>query len=117
MSDPLADLLAELETHEGVLRQWGASDRADVLVEVVRRVREARDRERAQLVNLADAALISGFSTRHLRNLIRDGHLTDHGQRHAPRLRVGDLPRKPATSSGSDGWDPRAAAAKAVGSP
>lgn len=115
MSDPLAELLAELDDDTARLRRWGATDRADVIEEIVRRVRAARDEERGQLVNLTEAAAISGFSPRHLRNLIRDGRLQDRGEKYAPRLRVGDLPRKPAASNGSDGWDPREAAARAVG--
>lgn len=115
MTDPLAELLDDLEAEATVLRRWGATDRADVIAEIARRVRAARDHERGQLVNLTEAAAISGYTTRHLRGLIRDGKLRDHGEKHAPRIRVGDLPRKPSTSAQQDGWNPRDAAARAVG--
>jgi hypothetical protein len=48
------------------------------------------------LVPLNDAARLSGYSPDHLGRLIRDGKLMNLGTRHRPRVRVGDLPRKPA---------------------
>jgi hypothetical protein len=51
------------------------------------------------LVPLNDAARLSGYSADHLGRLIRDGKLVNMGTRHRPRVRVGDLPRKPALTA------------------
>jgi hypothetical protein len=50
----------------------------------------------------ARLAAASGYSTDHLTALIRKGTLPNAGRKHAPRIRRGDLPRKPRRSqSGS----------------
>ena len=53
----------------------------------------ARD-EGAELLNLTQAALRSGFSPDTLGKLIRQGKLANLGRRNAPRVRAADLPRK-----------------------
>ena len=49
-----------------------------------------------QLLNLQQAAAHSGYSARQLSRLIQQGELANRGRPNAPRVRVGDLPRKPA---------------------
>lgn len=51
-------------------------------------------------VNLTEAARMSGYSADHLGRLIREGQLENVGRKHAPRVRVADLPRKPGRSDG-----------------
>ena len=46
------------------------------------------------IVPLNDAARRSGYSPDHLGRMVRDGRLTNHGTKHRPRVRLGDLPRK-----------------------
>jgi hypothetical protein len=48
----------------------------------------------ASLLTLTQAAHVCGYSADHLGRLVRTGQLTNHGRRHAPRVRVGDLPRR-----------------------
>jgi len=59
----------------------------------------------ASLASLADdvldlkaAAKASGYSTDRLRHMIADGDLPNVGRKGAPRVRRGDLPKKPGTS-------------------
>lgn len=54
----------------------------------------ARD-ENEDTLTLEDAARVTGYSADHLGRLIRDGKLRNHGRRHRPRVRRGDLPQKP----------------------
>lgn len=46
------------------------------------------------LVSLTTAATLSGSSERHLRRLIREKHLMNHGSVRAPRIRLSNLLRK-----------------------
>jgi hypothetical protein len=45
-------------------------------------------------VSLAAAAKRTGYSADHLSRLIRTGKLTDHGRKHAPRVRISECPKK-----------------------
>ena len=70
---------------------------------------EALQEQADELLNLTDASRKSGYSPDHLGRLIRDSKLTNHGARHAPRIRVGDLPRRRSRSlveNTDDGYDP-----------
>ena len=48
----------------------------------------------AELLSLEAAGRECGYSADHLGKLIRRGKLTDHGRRHAPKVRRDELPRK-----------------------
>lgn len=50
--------------------------------------------ESAVALSLRDAAELSGYSADHLGRLIRAGTLPNVGRRHAPKIRLADLPRK-----------------------
>jgi len=47
-----------------------------------------------ELLNLEQAAVVSGFSADHLGRLVRDGRIPNRGRPNAPRVRRGDLPKK-----------------------
>jgi hypothetical protein len=47
------------------------------------------------LLSLESAARECGYTADHLGRLIKSGQLANHGRKHAPRVRRGDLPRKP----------------------
>jgi hypothetical protein len=49
------------------------------------------------ILTLNEAARISGYSTAHLARLIRDGTIPNAGKARRPRVRCGDLPRKPGS--------------------
>lgn len=99
--------------------QWRAD--ADVLSryspELARVARAHADELEAALRSLDDealdlsaAALESGYSPDRLRHMVRSGLIPDAGRKHAPRIRRGDLPRKPARAKAGGGFDAASAA-------
>lgn len=75
---------------------------------------EAQARSEAeQLLTLREAELRSGYSAEHIRHLVRDKKLCNYGRKGAPRVRAGDLPRKPPRARGS-AYDPAADALSLV---
>lgn len=54
----------------------------------------------ATLVTLAEAARISGFSTRQLSRLVKCGRVPSLAGSGRPRVAIGDLPRKPGMARG-----------------
>lgn len=70
---------------------------------------EKLQEEADELVNLTDAARRSGYSPDHLGRLVREGKLVNHGARHAPKVRAGDLPHlrsRALVQTTDDGYDP-----------
>ena len=63
-------------------------------------LRETADAE----LTLDEAAADSGYSKRRLREMIASGTLPNAGRKGAPRLRRGDLPRKPRSDDRFDAW-------------
>jgi hypothetical protein len=55
-------------------------------------------------LTLAEAAEESGYSERRLRELLAAGDVPNAGRKHRPRVRRGDLPRRPRKAS-SNGYD------------
>jgi hypothetical protein len=51
--------------------------------------------EGAELLNLTQAALRSGYSPDSIGRMLKTGQLTNRGRKNAPRVRASDLPRKP----------------------
>lgn len=90
----LSDLVHAWREEAEHFRRRGVEDRA-TLIESLADDLEVHLREaQHETVNLTDAAKLSGYSTRHLRRLLRDGELQNVGRKNAPEIRVGDLPRK-----------------------
>ena len=79
--------------HLGALVSGAALLRA--VLRDVAQLRGARDGDDA-LLSLTAAARVCGYSADHLGRLVRAGTLVNHGRPNAPRVRRGDLPRKPA---------------------
>ena len=85
-----------------VLRRRGAR-RAAALLERLAAELEADLREAAvpELVDLGRAVELSGYTRGHLRRMLVDGDLTNHGTEAKPLVRVADLPRKARTTPSS----------------
>ena len=78
--------------------------------ELLDAVREADD----EPLTLAQAATESGYSARRLREFVAEGSIPNAGERGRPRIRRGDLPKKPgATSAG--GFDAQQEARRVLG--
>lgn len=56
----------------------------------------------AEALTLSEAAAESGYSERRLRELLTSGEIPQAGKKGAPRIRRGDLPRKPGSATPSD---------------
>src|SRR5581483_11980447 len=89
-------LVSRWRERAGALRTWGGSEGAaraweTAAAELEAALRAARD----ELLTLEAAATESGYSADHLGRLLRAGKLPNAGRPHAPRIRRGDLPRKP----------------------
>ena len=89
--DALEDLRKEVENHRRLSDPRAAQVLEDACDRLERTVREAD----LQHLTLAEAARESGYSADQLSRHIREGRLVNVGRKGAPRLRRGDLPRKP----------------------
>jgi hypothetical protein len=95
-----------------VLRRRGAALQADVLEGCAAEL-EAYEHERElQTLTLREAAQASGFSYSALQGMVADGTIPNEGRKGAPRVRRGDLPRKPPKRGSSarddldqDSWE------------
>lgn len=67
-----------------------------------------------EILTLAQAAEESGMHPDTLRHLIDDGKIPQAGRKGAPRIRRGDLPRKPGKTAAS-AYDPHADAMRLLG--
>lgn len=89
-----ADLPDRWRAEAELARRLGAEPQAVVLEKCAADFEAAECAEGKELLNLTQAALRSGFSADALGRMLRDGRLTNHGRKNAPRVRVCDLPRK-----------------------
>lgn len=93
---------AEWRRMAAVLRQHDASAQAMVYEQCAVQLEAWLREQGAELLNLTQAGLRSGYSPDSLRRMIKKGRLANYGRPHAPRVAAGDLPRKalrPATLS------------------
>ena len=99
MNGPVAGsgvLAARWRAEAAVLRRRGAALQAEVLEQCAAEL-EADERERAlEALTLEQAATESGYSYSALQKLVGSGALTNVGDKHRPRVRRGELPRKPS---------------------
>jgi hypothetical protein len=75
--------------------QWRNETAASVLDRARGELLSALHKEGGELLNLSQAARESGYTADHIGRLVKEGKLCNHGRPHAPRVRRGDLPRKP----------------------
>ncbi len=55
---------------------------------------EALQEQDERLLDLQEAAVLSGYSADHLGRLVRDGAIPNAGRARAPKIRLRDVPRK-----------------------
>ena len=83
---------AKAMAHLGALVN-GAALLGDILADFDQVIRGQAE----EVLTLAQAAQESGYSTDHLRLLIRQAKIPNAGRRRAPRIRRRDIPRKPGS--------------------
>lgn len=92
---PIAALLAKIIAKRDQLRDLAALvDGAKLLDLVLTYVEAYATAEAEELLNLRQAAAVSGYSEDHLGRLVREGNIPNHGKLGAPLLRRADLPHK-----------------------
>lgn len=91
-----AELRQKWETEIGVMQRRGVLvNGATVCAELLADVEAVfRDQSEAPLT-LTEGSRRSGYSVDHLAKMIREGKLRNIGRKGSPRIRAGDLPRKP----------------------
>ena len=95
MSAPVDSLLRRWYADAEKLRSWGAEAKAQVVDRCATELAETIATQDAEPLSLAEAAKESGYCVSHLRRLITEGKLRDVAEKGQPRVRRGDLPRKP----------------------
>ncbi len=98
-------------TEAQTLERYGDTRGAGVLRLHASELQEAIRRDEADLLTLAQAAQLSGYTADHLRHLIADGTIHQAGRKGSPRIKRGDLPMK-AGGRAASGFDPDAEAEK-----
>lgn len=93
----LEQLLAQWRSDAATIRDYGGKDLADALERCADQLEETMRDEKDESLSLAEASAECGFSASHLGRQVRDGKLSNVGKKGAPRVRRGDLPRKPST--------------------
>lgn len=105
MTDPVDALLTRWRKDAEVLERHERPRQAERLRRYADEVDDALHRRRRELVSVAEAAELSGYSEKHLRRLVRQGKLDaerpggEGGRILVPR---GDLPRKAKRTADGD---------------
>ena len=76
------------------LRRYGADAQARAVEKCAEELREARKEEEFEALTLQEAADVSGYSYSRLQEMVGE-RLENVGKDGAPRVRRGDLPKKP----------------------
>jgi hypothetical protein len=91
----LEALVTRWRAQAGDLRRFGAGGQADAVDQCAVELESALASMGDEMLSLESAARESGYSADHLGRLIRTGRLTNHGRPKAPKVRHGELPKKP----------------------
>lgn len=85
------------------LRQLGAVAQAQALEWCAAELEAAWREWELEALTLQQAADESGYSVDHLGALVRQETIPNAGEKHSPRIRRCDLPRKPGQGSSAEG--------------
>ena len=92
----LAELTARWEERrDEYVRLRVQVDGGTLVAQMLGELRAAIPDRSDELLTLSHAAEACGYSADHLGRLVRDAALKNYGRKHAPRVRLGDLPRRP----------------------
>lgn len=99
---PFDRLFSKLRHKAEDLRLLGAVDHAKTVEYCVDLFEEVVLSWRNEELTVVEAAAESGYSAAHLRRLLADSRLENAGSQGRPRIRRGDLPRKPNRQSANE---------------
>jgi hypothetical protein len=106
MPDPLALLTTHWREEAQMLRRRGAEAQACVLEQCAEELEGALRESDLEALTLEQAAEESGYSYSALQKMVARDELENVGEKHKPRVRRGDLPRKARrTAHGDDDPD------------
>lgn len=88
------DLVQQWRDHASLFRRYRANQQAEWLEDRAAELEAALRAQDDELVNLTEAARISGYTADHVGRLVRGGVIQNLGRPNAPKVRRGDLPRK-----------------------
>jgi hypothetical protein len=94
----LRDLVARWRSEAALLRRRGCGAPADLAEALAAELEDTLATRDSEPLTLRNAAAESGYSIGHLRRLIASRVLENQGKPRDPRIRRGDLPRKPCSS-------------------
>lgn len=100
----VSDLPGHWREHATGLRGFAAEGAATAFESAANELEEALRSSEGEELTVPEAAQVSGYSERRLRELLAEGSLPNAGAKGRPRVRRGDLPWKPATN-GAAGYD------------
>lgn len=92
---PLHDLAGSWKEEATLLRRRGAPRQAEALESAAEDLEERLEEWAMETLTVAEAVEESGYSKSQLYSLLSDDKLENVGEKGAPRVRRGDLPRKP----------------------
>ena len=99
-------LIDKWKAEANLLRtRYGDERRAQLIEALASELDNVARSHSARLVTLTEATALSGYSRDHLRRLIREGRIPNHGRRGSPRIAVLDLPIKPRSQALSAGGE------------
>lgn len=94
-SPHLNDLIERWTSEAASIEErYGDSRLAHLTRTHAKELQEAISRGHSRLVSLSEAGSLCGYSDDHLGKLVRAGILKNYGRKHAPRVRVAELPQK-----------------------
>jgi hypothetical protein len=95
-NSPVATLLARWRQEAAELTErYSQAALAGLTSKHIQELEDALQQDADELLNLTEAAAVCGYTDDSLGRMVREGKLENHGRRHAPLVRKGDLPRKP----------------------
>lgn len=94
-SASLTALVQSWRTEAKTFRTYGEERLAIACERHADQVEAAAVAEEVREVTLEEAAQIGGYSYSHLQHLVARGDIDNVGTKHAPRIRLVDVPRKP----------------------
>jgi hypothetical protein len=94
------ELVSQWENDAQRLAQLGAHPQAELLRQCSKELFEAMKAENDVLLTLTMAAQLCGYSPDYLGRLVREGTIPNHGRKGSPKVRRGDLPKKPVVVAG-----------------